>query len=159
MGMYRIYAPSSATHQVRLLGAGLMLREVRAAAQLLHEDWGIATQVWSCPSYTKLAPEAEKQSRVKRLQRGAAQSSCHLQDCLKGSRTPLIAVTGYAEFVAAQLGAHVSAPLTALGADSLEPRQRLDRHWIAVTALRALACQEEISASAVGEPMKRYCLD
>ncbi len=158
LGMYRLDEPTQGTRQVRLLGAGLMLREVRAAAQILHDDWGIAAEVWSCPSYTKLARDADCQSRHKRLSRGETPTKSHLQGCLNSSETPVVAVTGYAEFVAAQLAAHVRAPFRALGADSLEPHQRLDRHWIAVTALRELASQEQISTSLISKAMKRYRL-
>lgn len=158
LGMYRVNPPTPHAQQVRLLGAGLMLREVQAAAQMLHHDWGITAEVWSCPSYTKLAREAERQSRHKRLLRGEAPRTSHLQDCLGDSKTPVVAVTGYAEFVAAQLAAHVRGPFTALGADSLEPRQRLDRHWIAITALRELANIEQISTSLVSNALNRYRL-
>ena len=158
MGMYRLDSPTPAAQHVRLLGAGLMLREVQAAAQILHDDWGIAAEVWSCPSYTKLARDAERQSRHKRLLRGEAPRTSHLQDCLGSSQTPVVAVTGYAEFVAAQLAAHVRGPFTALGADSLEPHQRLDRHWIAMTALRELANLEQISTALVSQALERYRL-
>ncbi|WP_248750488.1 pyruvate dehydrogenase [Pseudomonas sp. MWU15-20650] len=158
LGMYRLDKPISGAQQIRLLGAGLMLREVRAAAEILRIDWGIAAEVWSCPSYTKLARDADKHSRLKWLSRGEPQSSHHLQNCLNGSDTPIVAVTGYAEFVAAQLGSHVTAPFTALGADSLEPGQHLGRHWIVATALRALATEDDICTSAVGEAIRRYRL-
>jgi len=158
LGMYRLNPQPPGAPHIRLLGAGLMLREVQAAARILHDDWGIAAEVWSCPSYTKLARGAERQSRHKRLLRGEAPRSSHLHDCLGNSQTPVVAVTGYAEFVAAQLAAHVRGPFAALGADSLEPHQRLDRHWIAMTALRELANLEQISTSLVSQALNRYRL-
>ncbi|WP_296257843.1 MULTISPECIES: transketolase-like TK C-terminal-containing protein [unclassified Pseudomonas] len=158
LGMYRLDTPAQGKQQVRLLGAGLMLREVQAAAQILQDEWGIAAEVWSCPSYTKLARDADAHSRHKRRSRGETPANSHLQDCLNTSETPVIAVTGYAEFVAAQLAAHVRAPFRALGADSLEPHQRLNRHWIALTALRELASQEQINTSLISKAMKRYRL-
>lgn len=158
LGMYRLSTPASGTQQVRLLGAGLILREVRAAADLLRHDWGIDAEVWSCPSYTKLARDAESHSRLKWLRRGESREHCHLHNCLNTSDTPVVAVTGYAEFVAAQLASHVTASFTALGADSLEPTQRLGQHWIVVTALRALAADKHIKASLVGDALKRYDL-
>lgn len=158
LGMYRLDPRSPGEQQVRLLGAGLMLREVQAAARLLQDDWGIAAEVWSCPSYTKLARDAERQSRHKRLLRAEAPKTSHLQDCLGQAQTPVIAVTGYAEFVAAQLAAHVRGPFTALGADSLDPHQRLDRHWIAITALRELANLNQVCPSLVSRALSRYRL-
>ncbi|MBK5003406.1 transketolase-like TK C-terminal-containing protein [Pseudomonas sp. S32] len=159
LGMYRLTSASEgAVAQVRLLGAGLMLREVRAAAALLHGEWGLDAEVWSCPSYTRLARDAERQARSRRLQRAEPPVSCHLQQCLGTSEVPVVAVTGYAEFVAAQLGAYVAAPFTALGADSLDPSQHLDRHWIVVTVLRALAERGEVGTASVSEALSRYRL-
>lgn len=158
LGMYRLKPTHTDEQQVRLLGAGQMLQEVRAAAEMLRADWGVTAHVWSCPSYTKLARDTEKHSRSKWLRRGEPQSKSHLQNCLSDSNTPVVAITGYAEFVAAQLSSHVSAPFTALGADSLEPGQHLGRHWIVATALRALASQDVIDFSVVGEALRRYRL-
>ncbi len=95
---------------------------------------------------------------MKWLRRGESREHCHLHNCLNTSDTPVVAVTGYAEFVAAQLASHVTASFTALGADSLEPTQRLGQHWIVVTALRALAADKHIKASLVGDALKRYDL-
>lgn len=160
LGLYRLDAgPQEAgAPQVRLLGAGLMLREVRAAAALLHERWGVCAEVWSCPSYTRLARDADRHARRNRFARGQVTTQCHLHACLAGAASPIVAVTGYAEFVAAQLAAHVTAPFTALGSDSLEPGQRLDRHWIVATALRGLAGQGVISEQCVAEALKAYRL-
>jgi pyruvate dehydrogenase E1 component len=160
LGMYRLDAgPQDAqAPRVRLLGAGLMLREVRAAAALLQERWGVCAEVWSCPSYTRLARDAERHARRNRFGRGNVTASCHLHVCLAGATSPVVAVTGYAEFVAAQLAAYVTAPFTALGSDSLEPGQRLDRHWIVAAALRGLAGQGVISEQRVAEALEVYRL-
>jgi pyruvate dehydrogenase E1 component len=160
LGMYRLDAGPQDVQapRVRLLGAGLMLREVRAAAALLRDQWGICAEVWSCPSYTRLARDAERHARRNRFGRGKVTASCHLHVCLAGTASPIVAVTGYAEFVAAQLAAYVTAPFTALGSDSLEPGQRLDRHWIVATALRGLAGQGVIGEQRVAEALEAYRL-
>jgi len=83
---------------------------------------------------------------------------CHLHACLTGSALPILAVTGYAEFVAARLAAHVTAPFMALGCGSLEPDQRLDRHWIVATALHELAGRDVIGELRVAEALEVYRL-
>ena len=40
--------------RVQLLGSGTILREVIAAAELLEQDFGVAADVWSVPSFTEL---------------------------------------------------------------------------------------------------------
>ena len=59
-GMYRLRAqrPAQALPRVRLLGSGAILREVIAAAELLAQDWNIASDVWSVTSFSELAREA-----------------------------------------------------------------------------------------------------
>jgi pyruvate dehydrogenase E1 component len=47
---------------------------------------------------------------------------------------------------------------TALSSDSLEPGQRLDRHWIVATALRGLVGQGVISEQRVVEALGTYRL-
>ncbi|MCE0966963.1 MULTISPECIES: transketolase-like TK C-terminal-containing protein [Pseudomonas] len=159
LGMYRLSEGVDEEVSVRLLGAGSMLSEVCAAAELLRAEWGIKAEVWSCPSYTKLARDAERRARLQRLRREENLPNCHLQLCLGTADTPVIAVTGYDEFVAAQLAAHVTAPFTALGADSLEPSQRLNRHWVVLTALRALVRRGVADSSWVSGAVRRYRLD
>ncbi len=44
--------------RVQLLGSGAILREVIAAAEMLAQDFDVAADVWSCPSFTELAREA-----------------------------------------------------------------------------------------------------
>ena len=43
--------------RVQLLGSGAILREVIAAGQLLRDDFGIASDVWSVTSFSELQRE------------------------------------------------------------------------------------------------------
>ncbi|WP_236177478.1 transketolase-like TK C-terminal-containing protein [Pseudomonas qingdaonensis] len=158
LGMYPLQPTSAARPQVRLLGAGAMLREVRAAAVLLDTHWGIASQLWSCPSYTRLARDSDDAARWNRLHPEAAPRKSYLQYCLMSASTPVIAVTGYAQHIADQLAPHVTAPFTALGADSLAPGSCLDRRWIAFSALQALAGQGLFDTQALPAAQARLGL-
>ncbi|GAB7531820.1 hypothetical protein PS3A_42340 [Pseudomonas sp. 3A(2025)] len=159
LGMYRLPSGSEQTGPcIRLLGAGLMLREVRAAAQLLEQEWGVNGEVWSCPSYTRLARDAEAVQRWNRRHRNETSRRCHLHECLAATHEPVLAVTGYAEFVAAQIGAHLTAPFSALGADSLAPDQHLNRYWMVYSALQALVREGQFSAQVLCQAQQRYRL-
>jgi len=148
-GMYPIRP--GPTGDVRLLGAGLALDEVIQAAQLLEQDWGITSQLWSCPSYTRLAREAAAAERWNRLHPTATKRSCHLRDCLAGSEAPVIAVTGYPQPIVDQLAGYVDARFIALGAAP-------SRYWVVVSALRALVDEGRIDRQQVETAMNRYAL-
>lgn len=159
LGMYRLPSDGAqAGPRIRLLGAGQMLREVRAAAQLLEQEWGVGCELWSCPSYTRLARDAEAVQRWNNRHRNEAPRRCHLHECLAASNEPVLAVTGYAEFVAAQIGACLKAPFTALGADSLAPDQRLNRYWMVYSALQALVREGQFGTQVLQEAQQRYRL-
>ncbi|WP_300635483.1 pyruvate dehydrogenase [Pseudomonas sp.] len=155
-GMYPVRRPDNAD-AVRLLGAGKALQEVIHAAQLLEHEWGITAHVWSCPSYTRLAREAAAAERWNRLHPRAPRRSCHLRDCLAGSRTPVIAVTGYPQAVVDQLAAHVHTRFVALGAGSVQAAAP-NRYWIAVLALKALADEGQLDTQSVEIALQRYYL-
>ena len=142
---------------VQLLGAGRTLEEVTHAAQLLEQDWGVTAQVWSCPSYTRLAREAAAAERWNRLHPMATRRSCHLQECLAGSAAPVIAVTGYPQVIVDQLAAHVPARFVGLGAGSVQASAP-SRYWIVVCALRALADEGRFDPAQVEAEMRRYPL-
>ncbi|MGY2254687.1 transketolase-like TK C-terminal-containing protein [Pseudomonas reactans] len=155
-GMYRLHPDTPA--DVRLLGAGRALEEVLQAKQLLEQDWDITAQLWSCPSYTRLAREAAVAERWNRLHPGRPKRSCHLRDCLAGNAAPVIAVTGYPQAIVDQLAAHVDARFVALGAGSVQAAAP-SRYWIVVSALRALADEGRIDARQVQAAMNRYAMD
>lgn len=154
-GMY----PNRRGHvgDVRLLGAGRALGEVAHAAHLLEQDWNVMAEVWSCPSYTRLAREAAAAARWNRLHPMAVEHSCHLRECLAGSTAPVIAVTGYPQPIVDQLAPYVGAPFVALGAGSVQASAP-SRYWIVVSALRALADEGRVDAQQVQTAMTRYSL-
>ncbi len=45
--------------RVNLLGSGTILRESIEAKKLLEADWGVAANVWSCPSFNELARDGQ----------------------------------------------------------------------------------------------------
>ncbi|VVN94775.1 hypothetical protein PS706_02204 [Pseudomonas fluorescens] len=155
-GMYPLQQDTRG--DVRLLGAGRALAEVVQAKRLLAQDWNITAQLWSCPSYTRLAREAAAVERWNRLHPGVPKRSCHLGNCLAGSAAPVIAVTGYPQAIVDQLGAHVDARFVALGAGSVQASAP-SRYWIVVAALRALADEGCIDALQVEAAMNRYALE
>lgn len=159
-GMYRQSAPPLAqAADLRLLGAGRALAPLRQAAALLASDWGMASEVWSCPSYTRLARDGHEAERWNLLHPLARPRAAHIHDCLQDATTPVIAVTGYTQFIAAQIGAFAPGAFQALGADSLRASgAALDPRWIVLTALKSLAADGRLPPAVIGEALRRYGL-
>lgn len=153
-GMYLLgRTGGDAVHTVSLLGAGRTLARVERAAQLLWEQWGIGSEVWSCPSYTKLAREARRAQRWNTLHPTQPRRTSRLARCLWDGRRPVIAATAYGRHVAAQVGAHLEAPFHALGAESP------DAGWMVVLALQALAGQGRLPPAQVAAALRQYGYD
>ena len=155
LGMYRVSLPGPAPCRVRLCGAGRMLAVVAAAARLLKEDWDIAAQVWSCPSYTRLARDAQAAEQWNLRHPRATPRLAHVRRCLDDNTAPVIAVTGYGQHIAGQIGGHVRGRFIAVGADAM---MEVSAPWLAVTALKAMADDGALPVQFVEYALRRYAL-
>jgi pyruvate dehydrogenase E1 component len=169
-GMYRFSKPQPAgkAPRVQLLGSGTIFREVIAAAELLAKDWGVDSDLWSCPSFTELAREGNAAARASMLAPQAPPVKCHVQRCLEPTQGPVVAATDYARAFAEQIRPWVPRRYVVLGTDGFgrsDTRARLrgffevDRHWVTVAALKALADEGTIPAGKVTEAMQKYGID
>jgi pyruvate dehydrogenase E1 component len=145
---------------VRLLGSGSIAREVIAAAELLAEDWGVTSEIWSVTSFSELAREAREVERCA-LFGGETGGQSYVQQCLAGD-TPIVAATDYVRGYAQLIAPYVQAPYVALGTDGFgrsdtRPALRrffeMDRQHIAVAALAA------IDPHKAAEARVRYGID
>lgn len=159
-GMRRYGSRGEGQPVVRLLGSGAILREVIAAAELLANDWGIASEIWSVTSFSELAREAREAER-ERLFASAAPRESHVERCLAGS-TPVIAASDYVRAYAQLISSYVQAPYTALGTDgfgrsdtraALRRYFEVDRHHVALAALAA------VDPAKHAEALTRYDID
>ncbi|WP_256078529.1 pyruvate dehydrogenase [Massilia sp. YIM B04103] len=159
-GMYRIaLLRGMSKASVRLLGAGQALSQVMHAAELLQQDWDVASELWSCPSYTRLARDAYAAERWNTLHPRSGKRSSHLQSCLSGSASPVVAVTGYAQNIASQIGGFVPARFVALGADAYPLYgSTVSAQWIAAMTLKALGDDGTIPLGRAEEALERYRL-
>ncbi|MEM9301730.1 MAG: alpha-ketoglutarate dehydrogenase [Pseudomonadota bacterium] len=162
-GMYRLEGESG---QVRLLGSGAILEEVRAAAGLLREDWRIEAEVFSVTSFSELARDAEAIARTNRLQPEAERQRSFVAERLAGA-APIVAATDYVRAWPGLIAPHVDAPFVALGTDGFgrsDTRARLrsffevDRHHIVIAALESLVDAGTIERRQLTEALDRYGL-
>jgi pyruvate dehydrogenase E1 component len=170
-GMYRFRTGTGErpnAPRVQLLGSGTIFREVIEAASLLERDWGVGADLWSCPSFTQLAREGQAMTRKAMLNPSVEPPRCHVHHCLARTQGPVIAATDYVRAYAEQIRAFVPRRYVVLGTDGFgrsDTRERLrhffevDRFYVAVAALKALADEGTIPASRVSEALKKYGLD
>ncbi len=154
--------------RVQLLGSGTILREAIAAADLLRDDFGVAADVWSVPSFTELRRDGIEVERWNMLHPMEPQRRSYVETCLADRPGPVIAATDYIRAFADQIRPYVPRRYRVLGTDGYgrsDYRARLrsffeiDRHYITVAALRALADEEQIPASRVDAAIKKYDID
>jgi pyruvate dehydrogenase E1 component len=168
-GMYRFRdAGKTTAARVQLLGSGAIFREMTAAADLLQQDWGVDADLWSCPSFTELARDGMAVARHNLLHPTAKPRQSHVAACLADTQGPVIAATDYMRAFAEQIRGHVPRRYVVLGTDGFgrsDTREKLrhffevDRHWVTVAALKALADEGTLPASKAAEAMKKYGLD
>ena len=169
-GMYLLKAGEKKTKSLRvqLLGSGVILREAIAAAELLAKDWGVESDVWSCPSFTELARDGNAVARWNMMNPTAKPRVSHVGSCLADTKGPVIASSDYIRAFAEQIRAFVPRRYVVLGTDGFgrsDTREKLrqffevDRHYIVVAALKALADDGEIPATKAAEALKKYGVD
>jgi pyruvate dehydrogenase E1 component len=154
--------------RVQLMGSGAILREVLAAADLLRDDWGVIADVWSATSFTLLHRDGESAVRRNLLHPGEAPKRAYVAEQLDGHDGPVVAATDYVKTFAEQIRPFVERRFHALGTDGYgrsDTRKQLrnffevDRRWIAVTALSALADEGTLDRAKVADAIARYAID
>ncbi len=168
-GMYRFRQGGAGSGpRVQLLGSGTILREVIAAADLLKQDWGVEADIWSCPSFTLLARDGNECARWNLLHPTEPPRLCHVGECLKDTQGPVIASTDYVRAFAEQIRPFVPRRYTVLGTDGFgrsDTREKLryffevDRHWVTLASLAALAEDGAIERQMVADAIKKYGID
>jgi pyruvate dehydrogenase E1 component len=170
-GMY-LFREGAATKKsaprVQLLGSGTILREVIAAADLLAEDFGVAADVWSVPSFTELRRDGLAAERWNMLHPTEELRRSYVESCLAGRSGPVVASTDYVKAFADQIRPFVPNRYTVLGTDGfgrsdyrrvLRSFFEVDRHFVVVAALRSLARDGALPASVAADAIAKYGID
>ena len=154
--------------RVQLLGAGAILREALAAADLLIRDFGVAADVWSVTSFNELRREGMDCERWNLLHPEAEPRRSFVATRLGETRGPIIAATDYMRTYADQIRPYVPRRYSVLGTDGFgrsDMRSQLrkffevNRYYIALAALKALADEGEIPVAKVSEAIAKYRID
>jgi pyruvate dehydrogenase E1 component len=154
--------------RVQLLGSGTILREVIAAAQLLRDDYGVCADVWSATSFNELRRDGISAERWSRLHPDAPRRKSYVERCLEAREGPVIAATDYIRAFADQIRSQVPRRYVVLGTDGFgrsDYRAKLreffevDRHHVAIAALKALADDGAIAPDIPAKAIRDYGID
>jgi pyruvate dehydrogenase E1 component len=159
---------------VQLLGSGTIFREVAAAAELLERDWGVGADLWSCPSFTELRRDGLATERWNLLHPADKAKKSHVETSLEKHAGPVIVSTDYMKafgdgirgFLPRDGGKHRTCKV--LGTDGFgrsDTREQLrhffevNRYFVTIAALKALAEDGAIEAKVVADAIKKYGID
>jgi pyruvate dehydrogenase E1 component len=166
-GIYRLRTVGAEDGpQVRLLGSGAILREVEAAAEILQAEFGVSAEIYSLTSVNELAREARDVARWNLLNPKREPRKSYLAGALEGE-APIVAASDYIKCLVEQLRGEVRCPFHVLGTDGFgrsDTREKLrdffevDRRFVALAALRALADQQKISLDVVEKARKSWAI-
>jgi len=166
-GMYKLKAGGKAKLRVQLMGSGTILREVMAAAELLEKDWSIAADIWSVTSFTELRRDGLDCERHNLLHPEDTPQVPYVAQLLEKNAGPIIASTDYMKLFADQIRPFVpkGRDYKVLGTDGfgrsdfrakLREHFEVDRHFVVLAALRALADDGKVPVAKVAEAIKKY---
>lgn len=168
-GMYRLREGGDGTLRVQLLGSGAILGEALAAADLLQQDFGVAADVWSVTSYSELGRDGQEAERWNRLHPLEDPRRGYAETVLAGSAGPVVAATDYMKTVPEQIRPFMAGRrYVTLGTDgfgrsdtraALRAHFGVDRHHIALAALKALADDCLVPRERAAEAIARYGID
>jgi len=169
-GMYLLQkaeAGKKGAPRVNLLGCGAILREAMAARRLLDSDWGVLANVWSCPSFNELTRDGQDCERWNLLHPAGPARVPYVTQQLEPHAGPVVAATDYMKNYAEQIRAFVpqGRSYKVLGTDGygrsdfrhrLREHFEVNRHYIVLAALKALAEEGTLAPSRVAEAIARY---
>jgi pyruvate dehydrogenase E1 component len=167
-GIYCFQQGAEEGTKVQLMGSGTILREVLEAAALLKDDFDINADVWSVTSVNELAREGSDCARWSWMHPTRKVRTSYLESQLRGRQGPVVIATDYTRAFVNQLREFIPKRFVTLGTDGYgrsDTRENLrqffevNRFYVAVAALKALADDGEIDAKTVNLAIKKYGID
>ncbi len=167
-GIYCLQEGDEKGRKVQLMGSGTILREVIAAAELLKQDFDINADLWSVTSVNELAREASDCARWNQLHPTKKARMSYLETQMTGRRGPAVIATDYTRTFVNQLREFIPSRFVTLGTDGYgrsDTREHLrqffevNRYYVVIAALKALADDGEIDSKIVQQAIKKYDVD
>ncbi|MFA5488464.1 MAG: pyruvate dehydrogenase (acetyl-transferring), homodimeric type [Candidimonas sp.] len=167
-GMYKLKSTKKGKLHVQLMGSGTILREVIAAQELLLDDWGIGSDVWSVTSFTELRRDGLDCERHSLLHPEDADAPVpYVTQKLQETKGPIVVSTDYVKAFGEQIRPFVpkDRAFRVLGTDGfgrsdfrykLREHFEVDRRFVVLAALRSLADEGQLPMKKVAEAIKKY---
>jgi|TARA_R110000782_G_scaffold19301_18_gene52751 pyruvate dehydrogenase E1 component len=154
--------------KVQLMGSGTILREVEAAAAILKADYKVEADIWSATSINLLRRDGLDCERWNMLHPESEPRVPYVTELLRGKQGPVVCATDYIKSYGEQLRPYIEARYVVLGTDGygrsdtrakLRQHFEVDRQYIVIAALKALADDGQIALSEVTKAIKAFGLD
>lgn len=166
-GIYKLETLEGSKGKVQLMGSGAILRHVRMAAQILANEYDIASDVYSVTSFTELAREGQDCVRWNMLHPTETPRVPYVTQVLNDA--PIVASTDYMKLFAEQIRAFVpTQEYFVLGTDGFgrsDSRENLRRHfevdasYVVLAALSELAKRGVVDTRTITEAISRFGID
>jgi len=166
-GMYKLKDVGTKA-KVQLLGSGTILRETLAAAEILASEYKVDADIWSVTSFNELRRDGIEQERWNMLHPDKPKRLSYVEAQLASTNGPIVAASDYMRIVADQIRPYVPRAYTVLGTDGFGRSDRrselrrffeVDRNYIVIAALKALADQGDIPVKTVKQAMTKLGVD
>jgi pyruvate dehydrogenase E1 component len=167
-GIYRVRKGQPGKMRVQLFGSGTILREVLKAAEMLEERFRIPADVWSVTSFNELRRDGIDTERWNMLHPGKKKRVPYITTQLEKTKGPIVAATDYMRSYADQVRNYIDRTYVVLGTDgygrsdmraALRRHFEVNRYYVVVAALTALAGDGVIEAKTVTRAIKQYGID
>ncbi|MDK2676889.1 pyruvate dehydrogenase (acetyl-transferring), homodimeric type [Vibrio vulnificus] len=166
-GIYKLETYTGSKGKVQLMSSGTIMNEVRKAAQILSDEYGIASDVYSVTSFNEVTRDGQACERYNMLHPEAEAQVPYIQTVM--GTEPAIAATDYMKNYAEQVRAFIPAEsYKVLGTDGFgrsDSRENLRRHfevsagYVVVAALTELAKRGDVEKSVIAEAIKKFDID
>ena len=168
-GLYK-FKPGAEGKKIKahIFGSGSIMQSALKAQEILAEKYGVSADVWSATSMNDLRRDGLAAERWNLLHPAETPRTSWVAQQLNGSKDPVICSTDYMKTYSDQIRQFVDAPFVALGTDGYgrsDTREQLraffevDRHWVTIAALKALADAGTIEKAVVGKAIAALRLD
>ena len=153
---------------VQLFGSGSILNETIKAAQILSEEFGIDSDVWSITSYSEIQREGAETLRWNQLHPDLEPRKTYIEKCLEGRSGPIIAASDYIRSHVDQIRPYIHSSFTTLGTDGYgrsDTRKELRKFFevnkesIVVNTLSTLSKEQKIASKIVKDAIEKYNID
>ena len=154
--------------KIQLIGSGAILREIISGAEILQNEYGIDSEIWSVTSFNELARNGMETERYNLLTPDEKNKASYVEQCLGQSNSPVLAASDYMRSHSEQIRPFVKNSFYSLGTDGFgrsDTRKNLrkffevDKEHIVTYALSVLSNEQLISSKPVKDAIKKYNID